>query len=85
MLFPMADNTSRWDRVNEKPAEKPAFSPRQSTESFRQPAPDSPSRPSGSRRSRHHTRGRSGKSWFLMGVVVLALLAGILAWQLFAA
>jgi hypothetical protein len=78
----MADNTSRWDRVNEKPAEKPAFSPRQSTESFRQPTQDS-SRRSG--RSRRHSRGRSGKTWFLVGVVVLALLAGILAWQLFAA
>ena len=75
----MADNTSRWDRVNEKPAERPAFSARQSTESFRQPAHQPV------RRSRRHTRGRSGKTWYLIGVIVLALLAGILAWQLFAA
>lgn len=79
MLPAMADNTSRWDRVNEKPAEKPAFAPRQSTESLRQPEHVP------ARRSRRHPRGRSGQSWFLVGVVALTLLAALLAWQLFAA
>jgi hypothetical protein len=74
----MADDTSRWNRVNATPPEKPAFSARQSTHSLRQPT-DEPQR-----RARRHSRGRSGKSWFLAGVIVLTLLTGILAWQLFA-
>ena len=75
----MADNTSRWDRVNAKPPEKPAFSARQSIHSRQEPAAEPHQR-----RTRRHSRGRSGSSWFLAGVVVLALLTGILAWQLFA-
>lgn len=73
----MADNNSRWQRLADKAGEKSAFSPRQSTESLRQPEHDR------SRRSRRHHRGRSAKTWYLIGIIVLSLLAGILAWQLF--
>lgn len=72
----MADNNSRWERIVDKPGDKAAFSARQSTDSLRQPAHERP------RRSRRHAHGRSGKIWYIIGVVVLTLLAGLLAWQL---
>lgn len=74
----MADKSSRWDRIADKTGEKPAFSARQSTEAFHQPTAERP------RRSRrHHSRGRSSRMWYLIGIAVLALLAALLAWQLF--
>lgn len=86
----MADDTTRWDRVNEKPADKPAFSARQSTDSFRQAAQAGEGGTGAARRSsrrhhhhHHHSRARSAKIWYTIGVVVLSLLTVILAWQLF--
>jgi len=75
----MADKSDRWERLTEKPAEKPAFSARQSTESMREPVAERPHR-----RSRRHSRGRSSKTWYMIGVGLLIVLAAILAWQLFA-
>jgi hypothetical protein len=80
MVAAMADNNSRWERLTEKPVDKPAFSARQSTESFRQPEGDRAHR---AHRSRRHGRARSGKIWYLIGIIVLSLLTAILAWQLF--
>ena len=81
----MADDTTRWDRVKEKPADKPAFSARQSTDSFRQSESAAPGAARRSSRRHHarHSRARSGKTWYTIGVIVLSLLAAILAWQVF--
>jgi hypothetical protein len=77
MLPTMADNNNRWERLTEKPGDKPVFSARQSTETFRQPGEERP------RRARRHHRPRTGRLWFIIGVVVLTLLTAILGWQLF--
>ncbi|MFN0130611.1 MAG: hypothetical protein ACKV19_28450 [Verrucomicrobiales bacterium] len=77
----MTDKSSRWERIDEKSVDKPAFSPRQSTDAFRQPTTqERPHR----RSRRHHSRLRSGRTWYFIGIGVLGLLAAILAWQLFA-
>jgi hypothetical protein len=80
MLPIMADNSNRWERIVDKPGDKPAFSARQKTDSFRRPEATR------ARKSRRQTKhGRSARLWWAIGVVVLTALAGILAWQLFAA
>lgn len=79
----MTDKSSRWERIDEKPVDKPAFSARQSTDAFRQPTAHAQER-SHRRSRRHHSRLRSGRTWYVIGIGVLGLLAAILAWQLFA-
>ncbi len=86
----MADKSSRWDQLKEKSTDKPAFLARQSTESYRRPDRPDPDQPHEhqphhhQRRSRRYSKGRSGRTWYMVGVIVLVLLAAVLAWQLLA-
>jgi len=75
----MADNSNRWQRLTDHSAGRPGFTARQTTEALRQPV----AKPAGGRKSRRRSHARSGKIWWYVGLLLLLLLAGILAWQLF--
>jgi|GEM_PF-2152366 len=73
----MADNSNRWQRITGNPGDKPSFAARQSTDALRRPSRDR------DRKSRRRTHGRSTRTWWIVGVLLLCILTGLLAWQVF--